>query len=202
MEDTYFTVSACSEGLYKEKGSKFISKIYPVESEEQIKEILAELSKTYYDARHICYAWMLGYERDKFRANDDGEPSATAGKPILGQINSNNLTNALVVVVRYFGGTKLGASGLITAYKTAAADAIENGEVVEKEVRKRFVLHFKYEDMNDIMRIMKEEEVHQVDQIFELTCSITLDIRLGNVNRVIDRIEKLRKVKIEALGII
>lgn len=202
MEDTYFTLGDYSEGLYKEKGSKFISKCYPVETEEQVKEILADLSKEFYDARHVCYAWMLGYERDRFRANDDGEPSGTAGKPILGQINSNNLTNILVVVVRYFGGTKLGASGLITAYKTAAADAIENGDIQEREVRQRFVLHFKYEDMNDIMRIMKEEDVHMIDQVFELECSITLDIRLTNVDKVINRIEKLRKVKVDDLGII
>lgn len=202
MNDTYNTLSEYTEGLYKEKGSKFISKCYPVESEDEIKDILSQLAKAYYDSRHICYAWMLGYERDRFRANDDGEPSATAGKPILGQINSNNLTNVLVVVVRYFGGTKLGASGLITAYKTAAADAIENGEIIEMEVRQRFVLYFKYEDMNDIMRITKEEEVHIVKQVFELECAITLDVRLSNTERVVNRIEKLRKVKIDDLGII
>lgn len=199
MEDTYLTLEGYSEGLYKEKGSKFLAKCYPVETEEEIKEILAVLSKEFYDARHVCYAWMLGYKRDRFRANDDGEPSGTAGKPILGQINSNELTNILIVVIRYFGGTKLGVSGLITAYKTAAADGILENTIVKKEVRKRISISFKYEDMNDVMRIMKEEEVHVVNQLFELACEIIFDVRLTLYDKVISRISDLRKVKIKDL---
>lgn len=202
MEDTYLTLEGYSEGLYKEKGSKFLAKCYVVHSEEEIKAILAGLSKEFYDARHICYAWMLGHQRDAFRANDDGEPSSTAGKPILGQINSNELTNVLIAVVRYFGGTKLGVSGLITAYKSAAADAILSNTIINKEVRKRVSISFKYEDMNDVMRIMKEEEVHVVNQLFELTCELIFDVRLTLYDRVISRINDLRKVKVKDLDIL
>ena len=134
MEDFYKTIAVPAEGLYKEKGSKFISFAYPVQTEEQIKGIVAELKDKFYDARHHCYAWMLGAGKKNFRANDDGEPSSTAGRPILGQIQSNDLTNILIVVVRYFGGTKLGVSGLIHAYREAAADALNHAEIIEKTV--------------------------------------------------------------------
>ena len=155
-EDKYRTVNAIAEGLYKEKGSRFISFIYPVKSEEEIKDIVAGLKTKYYDARHHCYAYCLGANRERFRANDDGEPSSTAGKPILGQIISNDLSNVLIVVIRYFGGIKLGVSGLIQAYKEAAADAINHAEIVERTVDEVIRVHFAYVVMNDVMKVLKE----------------------------------------------
>ncbi|WP_321307704.1 YigZ family protein [Marinifilum fragile] len=195
--DTYKTISQQSEGLYKEKGSKFITYAYPVSTEEEIKEHIAQLKKEYYDARHHCYAYMLGADKKNFRANDDGEPSSTAGKPILGQILSNDLTNILIVVVRYFGGTKLGASGLIHAYKTAAADAISNAEILHKTVNDIYDIHFDYLVMNDIMKIIKDEQPEQIGQDFNLTCKITLSIRQSEVERLIEKFEKITSVKAE-----
>ncbi|GAB7086156.1 YigZ family protein [Marinifilum fragile] len=195
--DTYKTISQQSEGLYKEKGSKFITYAYPVSTEEEIKEHIAQLKKEYYDARHHCYAYMLGADKKNFRANDDGEPSSTAGKPILGQILSNDLTNILIVVVRYFGGTKLGASGLIHAYKTAAADAISNAEILDKTVNDIYDIHFDYLVMNDIMKIIKDEQPEQIGQDFNLTCKITLSIRQSEVERLIEKFEKITSVKAE-----
>lgn len=195
--DTYKTISQQSEGLYKEKGSKFITYAYPVSTEEEIKEHIAKLKKEYYDARHHCYAYMLGADKKNFRANDDGEPSSTAGKPILGQILSNDLTNILIVVVRYFGGTKLGASGLIHAYKTAAADAISNAEILDKTVNDIYDIHFDYLVMNDIMKIIKDEKPEQLGQDFNLTCKITLSIRQSEVERLIQKFEKITSVKAE-----
>ncbi|NOU60758.1 IMPACT family protein [Marinifilum caeruleilacunae] len=195
--DTYKTISQKSEGLYKEKGSKFITYAYPVGTEEEIKEHIAQLKKEYYDARHHCYAYMLGADKKNFRANDDGEPSSTAGKPILGQILSNDLTNILIVVVRYFGGTKLGASGLIHAYKTAAADAISNAEILDKTVNDIYDIHFDYLVMNDIMKIIKDEQPEQLGQDFNLTCKITLSIRQSEVERLIEKFKKITSVKAE-----
>lgn len=195
--DTYKTISQESEGLYKEKGSKFITYAYPVSTEEEIKEHIAKLKKEYYDARHHCYAYMLGADKKNFRANDDGEPSSTAGKPILGQILSNDLTNILIVVVRYFGGTKLGASGLIHAYKTAAADAISNAEILDKTVNDIYDIHFDYLVMNDIMKIIKDDQPEQLGQDFNLTCKITLSIRQSEVDRLIQKFEKITSVKAE-----
>ena len=195
--DTYKTISQKSEGLYKEKGSKFITYAYPVSTEDEIKEHIAQLKKEYYDARHHCYAYMLGADKKNFRANDDGEPSSTAGKPILGQILSNDLTNILIVVVRYFGGTKLGASGLIHAYKTAAADAISNAEILDKTVNDIYDIHFDYLVMNDIMKIIKDEQPEQLGQDFNLTCKITLSIRQSEVERLIEKFEKITSVKAE-----
>ncbi|RKE04717.1 IMPACT family protein [Marinifilum flexuosum] len=195
--DTYKTISQQCEGLYKEKGSKFITYAYPVSTEEEIKEHIAKLKKEYYDARHHCYAYMLGADKKNFRANDDGEPSSTAGKPILGQILSNDLTNILIVVVRYFGGTKLGASGLIHAYKTAAADAISNAEILDKTVNDIYDIHFDYLVMNDIMKIIKDEQPEQLGQDFNLTCKITLSIRQSEVERLIQKFEKITSVKVE-----
>ena len=176
--DTYLTISSVSEALYKDKGSKFYAFAYPVQSLEQIKEILAEKRKEYYDARHVCYAYMLGYERNQFRANDDGEPSGTAGRPILGQINSSNLTDILIIVVRYFGGTLLGTSGLIQAYKTSAAEAIAAATIEERIVEKTFVSKFGYQDLNAVMRIMKDFDLAIVNQIQEMDC--TLYFRICN----------------------
>ena len=189
--DTYLTISSPSEALYKDKGSKFYAFAYPVQTIEQIKEILAEKRKEYYDARHVCYAYMLGYEREVFRANDDGEPSGTAGRPILGQINSSNLTEILIIVVRYFGGTLLGTSGLIQAYKTSAAEAIAAATIEERIVEKTFVSKFGYQDLNAVMRIMKDFDLAIVNQIQEMDCTLYFRIRLGDIERVKDRFDKL-----------
>jgi uncharacterized YigZ family protein len=195
--DIYKTISSESEGLYKEKGSKFIGYAFPVSSEEEIKEHIARLKKDFYDARHHCYAYILGADKLNFRANDDGEPSSTAGKPILGQILSNDLTNILIVVIRYFGGTKLGASGLINAYKTAAADTINNAEIIEKTVNDIYDIHFDYLVMNDIMKIIKDDQPDQIGQDFNLTCKITLSIRQSETEKLIDKFEKITSVKTE-----
>ena len=189
--DTYLTISSPSEALYKDKGSKFYAFAYPVQTIEQIKEILAEKRKEYYDARHVCYAYMLGYEREVFRANDDGEPSGTAGRPILGQINSSNLTDILIIVVRYFGGTLLGTSGLIQAYKTSAAEVIAAATIEERIVEKTFVSKFGYQDLNAVMRIMKDFDLTIVNQIQEMDCTLYFRIRLGDIERVKDRFDKL-----------
>lgn len=195
--DTYLTISSVSEALYKDKGSKFYAFAYPVQTVEQIKEILAEKRKEYYDARHVCYAYMLGYERGVFRANDDGEPSGTAGRPILGQINSSNLTDILIIVVRYFGGTLLGTSGLIQAYKTSAAEAIAAATIEERIVEKTFVSKFGYQDLNAVMRIMKDFDLAIVNQVQEMDCTFYFRIRLSDIDRVRDRFDKLDFVSFE-----
>ena len=183
--------------MYKDKGSKFYTFAYPVQTVEQIKEILAEKRKEYYDARHVCYAYMLGYERNVFRANDDGEPSGTAGRPILGQINSSNLTDILIIVVRYFGGTLLGTSGLIQAYKTSAAEAIAAATIEERIVEKTFVSKFGYQDLNAVMRIMKDFDLAIVNQVQEMDCTLYFRIRLSDIDRVRDRFDKLDFVSFE-----
>ena len=195
--DTYLTISSVSEALYKDKGSKFYAFAYPVQTVEQIKEILAEKRKEYYDARHVCYAYMLGYERGVFRANDDGEPSGTAGRPILGQINSSNLTDILIIVVRYFGGTLLGTSGLIQAYKTSAAEAIAAATIEERIVEKTFMSRFGYQDLNAVMRIMKDFDLAIVNQVQEMDCTLYFRIRLSDIDRVRDRFDKLDFVSFE-----
>ncbi|WP_372756108.1 YigZ family protein [Labilibaculum sp.] len=193
--DTYKTIQKPSEGLYKEKGSKFIAYAYPVTGEEEIKSLINSLKKEFYDARHHCYAYMLGADHKNFRANDDGEPSSTAGKPILGQILSKELTNILIVVIRYFGGTKLGVSGLIQAYKAAAADSILNSEIVEKTVNDIYDINFDYLAMNDVMKIIKEDQPEQLDQDFNLNCKITLSIRQKDVDQIIEKFSKIESVK-------
>ncbi len=195
--DSYKTIQNTSEAIYKEKGSKFITYAFPVNCEDDIKSEIDKLKKEYYDARHHCYAYMLGADKKNFRANDDGEPSSTAGKPILGQILSADLTNILIVVVRYFGGTKLGVSGLIRAYKTAAFDAITNAEIIDKTVNDIYDINFDYLVMNDVMRIIKEEEPLQIDQDFNLTCRITLSIRQSEVEKILERFSKIDSVKAE-----
>jgi len=177
MDDMYKTVAGAAEGYINEKKSKFISRIYPVRSAEEVKEIVEEQRKKYYDARHICWAYMLGWERDEFRSNDDGEPSGTAGKPILGQINSTELTDVLITVVRYFGGTLLGTGGLIKAYKEAAADAIAHAEIVEKTVDDVFEIEFNYILLNDVMRVLKQFESAQWTQDFSESCRMRVQIR-------------------------
>jgi uncharacterized YigZ family protein len=177
MEDMYRTVAGPAEGYINEKKSKFISRIFPVKSADEVKKIVDEQRKKYYDARHVCWAYMLGWEREEFRSNDDGEPSGTAGKPILGQINSAELTDVLILVVRYFGGTLLGTGGLIKAYKEAAADAIANAVIVEKTVDDFIDIRFEYPLLNDVMRVLKQfEEVHWT-QDFGESCQMRLQIR-------------------------
>ena len=195
--DTYRTIKAASEGAYSEKRSKFLAFAMPVHSVEEVKQIVAEYQKKYYDARHVCYAYMLGAERKEFRANDNGEPSGTAGKPILGQINSNELTDILIVVVRYFGGVKLGTSGLIVAYRLAAAEAIAAAEIVEKTVDEDVTFHFEYPFMNDVMRIVKEEEPQIVVQDFDNDCTMTLRIRKDSMPRLKARLEKVSSLCFE-----
>ena len=180
IKDDYNTIKHESEGFYKEKGSKFLAFAYPLEDEDAIKEKILALKKKYCDARHHCYAYILGYTGEQYRANDDGEPNHSAGDPILGQIKSNNLTNTLIVVVRYFGGTKLGISGLINAYKTAAADAISNNQIIKKLIIQELKLQFTYPQMNQVMKLVKDFDLKIIGQKMELSCEMTLGVRLGN----------------------
>lgn len=196
-EDTYKTITALAEGIYTEKRSKFIAIALPVRTVDEVKAHLEVYQKKYYDARHVCYAYMLGHERKEFRANDNGEPSGTAGKPILGQINSNELTDILIIVVRYFGGIKLGTSGLIVAYKAAAAEAIAAAEIIEKTVDEEVTFWFEYPFMNDVMRIVKEEEPEIVRQGYDMDCSMTLRIRQSMMPKLRARLEKVETLRFE-----
>ena len=195
-KDTYLTLSKDSEGFYKEKGSRFLGFAYVVKDEEQVKEKLAELKKKYYDARHHCYAYILGEEGDIFRANDDGEPGHTAGDPILGQIKSNNLTNTLIVVVRYFGGTKLGVSGLINAYKTAAADTIANNTIHENLMLTELKIHFEYALLNRAMKLVKDYELEIISQKMELSCEMILGVRISLVETIRSKLKDLHEIKV------
>ena len=189
--DSYLTIATPSSGQYTEKRSKFLAFAFPVSNVEEIKNILEEYQKKYYDARHVCYAYMIGHQRLTFRANDNGEPSGTAGKPILGQINSNELTDILILVVRYFGGVKLGTSGLIQAYKAAAAEAIAAATIIEKTVDEQITIAFEYPLMNQVMRIVKEESPSILSQSFDGDCLMTLSIRAGLMPRLRQRLEKV-----------
>jgi len=182
MTDEYKTIAKTSEGYYTEKRSKFL---------DEVKQHIATYRKKYYDARHMCYAYMLGAERKDFRANDDGEPSSTAGKPILGQINSNGLTDILIVVVRYYGGVNLGTSGLIVAYREAAADAIAHAQTVVRQVEETITYTFAYPMMNDVMRIVKELSPRIISQTFDNTCEIRLSIRKSEAEQLRQRLSKL-----------
>ena len=195
--DEYLTISKPSEGFFKDKGSKFLAFAYPVSTEEEIKAIQEQLRSDYHDARHHCYAYMLGKDRNVFRANDDGEPSSTAGKPILGQINSFEVTNILIVVIRYFGGTKLGVSGLINAYKTASEEALKNAKIIKKTLHDIYELRFEYPVMNDVMKILKEEQIEHIGQNFELSCSITLSLRKAEIDKVLSKFDRIKELKIE-----
>ena len=187
IRDSYKSIASESRGLFKDNGSRFIAHAYPVETEEEVKEIVAALKKEYYDARHHVYAYRLGYLGDKFRANDDGEPSGSSGRPVLGQIDSNELSDILVVVVRYFGGIKLGIPGLIRAYKTATADAIANAEIVEKIACKRYKVHFGYMGMNSVMKVFKDMGLDQKNQLFDMECSMETSVRLSQVDTFLER---------------
>jgi uncharacterized YigZ family protein len=198
--DTYLTIKSFSEGLYKEKGSRFISLAYPVTDQEAIKSILAQVKKEHHSARHHCYAWMLGHERSNYRVNDDGEPSGSAGKPILGQINAFQVTNILIVVVRYFGGKLLGVSGLINAYRTAAESALVNNEILEHHVMDYYELTFPYSSINDVMKLIKEEDAGQSDQIFGLECRLTISFRRASEERILSALDRIGDLKYEQKG--
>lgn len=191
MEDLYKTIESQAEGIYKEKGSRFIALAYPVRTEEEIRIILAAVKDKYYDARHHCYAWRLGADKTRFRANDDGEPSSTAGKPILGQIQSVDLTDILIIVIRYFGGIKLGVSGLINAYREATAAALLNAVIVEKNVQEILAIRFSYLVVNDVMKVIKEEMPEILERRFELECEMLLSIRQKNYLQLRARLEQI-----------
>ena len=190
-EDIYKTIDVAGEGIYSEKRSKFLAFAIPVQTLDDVKREVEAYQKKYYDARHVCYAYRLGERRELFRANDNGEPSGTAGKPILGQIHSKELTNVLVIVVRYFGGVKLGTSGLIVAYRAAAAEALEAVEHIEKTINGEIILKFSYPLLNEVLRIVKEEEPKVVEQIFDNDCMVRLSMRLSRLPRLVERYEKL-----------
>lgn len=189
--DTFKTISTVSEGSVTEQRSKFISFAVPLQTPEQAKEIIANYRKQYYDARHVCWAYMLGAVRDQFRINDDGEPSSTAGKPILGVINSNELTDVLIVVIRYFGGVKLGTSGLIVAYRAAAQDAVNNAQIIEKTVDEDISITFEYPFLNSVMRVIKEEQVQILFRQIEMVCKMTLRIRRSEAEKLKNKLRKI-----------
>jgi uncharacterized YigZ family protein len=196
-QDSYKTIARPAETTYRQLSSKFLVYAYPVESEAEIKEHLDALRKRWFDATHHCYAWRLGAKGEHFRANDDGEPSSTAGKPILGQLLSQEVTNCLVVVVRYFGGTKLGVPGLIAAYKESTAQVLAECEIVERTVDVVVEVSFSYIAMNDVMRIVKDMQPRVVDQVFDNLCTMTLSIREGESEQLIGRLEKVEGAIVE-----
>lgn len=197
--DQYRTIKNTSKGVYKEKGSKFYAFAYPVYTEDEFKNHLQALKKQYHDARHHVYAFRLGADKKKYRASDDGEPANSSGPPVLGQIQSYDLTNIMIVVIRYFGGTKLGIPGLIHAYKTAASDAIEHATIITKTEKQHLSVHFEYPDMNHIMRIIKEENLKIIEQDFQISCKMELAIRKRDAAQIRDRINKLEKVTAEII---
>lgn len=196
FEDTYKTIEAPSKGIYKEKGSKFLSFAYPVKAESEVKLLLEENKREYFDARHHCYAYILGYDKSAWRLNDDGEPSGTAGKPIYGQLQSFDLTNTLIIVVRYFGGIKLGVSGLINAYKASAKDALQNSKVIENTINEIYRLEFPYEMINDCMKMVKEFGLQIVDSNFDTNAYIVYKIRRNNAQKVILKTKSLYRFEV------
>ncbi|TYP72285.1 IMPACT family protein [Aquimarina intermedia] len=198
IDDTYKTIEKPgNEVLYKDKNSKFFGYTFPVSSEEQVKDILEQLKKEHHAARHWCYAWQLGIEETSYRANDDGEPSNSAGQPIYGQIQSFEVTNILIVVVRYFGGVKLGVGGLISAYKTAAQMALENSDIKTKTIRHHFELIFDYKNMNKVMRIIKSKQIAIIKQDLELDCRITISVRKKKSKEIFETFDTLYEVDIK-----
>ena len=188
---TYRTIAKESEGLYKEKGSRFIALAYPVRTEEEVKQHVAEVKKKYYDARHHCYAYILGANKDAYRMNDDGEPSGTAGRPIHGQLLSKDLTDTLIIVIRYFGGIKLGVSGLINAYKTAAKDALDNNTIVEKFVEEDYQLRFPPLSMNKVMQLLKRDTVKITDQQYDTDCIIRFTVQKRDADNLLEALQKV-----------
>ena len=199
FDDSYKTIVNHSEGFFKDRGSKFISHAYPVKTEEEIKAILAQLRKDYYDARHHCYAYILNPDKSAYRINDDGEPSGSAGKPIHGQLLSYDLTNTLVVVIRYFGGTKLGIPGLINAYREATKDALNQADIITLTVDEYFQIEYEYPLMGNVMRIIKDEHLDQVNTQFEINCKIELRVRKNDYQRIADEFGKIHGVKLKHL---
>lgn len=197
FEDTYKTIAGPSEGIYREKGSKFIALAFPVETEAEVKEKLAEIQKQYFDARHHCYSYILGPNKDAYRLNDNGEPSGTAGRPIHGQLLSKDLTNTLVIVVRYFGGIKLGVSGLINAYKTAAKDALDAATIIEKTVDEAYKVSFDYSVMNSVMQLLKDPYVSILGQGYEDRYLISFKIRRREADRIVTALKKINTVTVE-----
>lgn len=198
--DTYLTIEKKSEGIFKDRGSKFIAYIYPVKQEQDVKLFLSELKKEHHGARHHCYAYRLGADKLNYRTNDDGEPSGTAGKPIFGQIQSNDLTDILIVVVRYFGGTLLGTGGLINAYRNAAAEAIKNNKIIEKFVSYRYSLTFDFANMNDIMKIIKESEAKIHKQEYNQNCEIEFSVRKRQSEKTSELLSKIPNIKLTFLS--
>lgn len=194
MSDTFKTITSIREGIYKEKGSKFLSFAIPVSNTEEVKEILKDYRKRFFDARHVCYAYMLGAERTEFRTNDDGEPSGTAGRPILGQINSHDLTNVLIIVVRYFGGVLLGTGGLVVAYKEAAADALNQAEIIKKVIEENIQIRFDYLQMNVVMKIIKDSDVQITNQTFDNECLISFSISKSHADNILKKLRKINCV--------
>ena len=199
FSDTYLTIASPAEGIYKDRGSKFLAFAFPVKREEEVKEQLGKLQKEHPGANHHCYAFRVGADKTLFRANDDGEPSGTGGKPILGQIQSKDLTNILIVVVRYFGGSLLGVPGLIAAYKGAAADALANSTIIEKQIMEIYQLYFPYAAMNDVMKILKEEDLTQWDQDFQLHCKLKFSVRKNDADKVIVKFTSIADVNTDYL---
>jgi uncharacterized YigZ family protein len=189
--DIYYSIKSSSQGVYKEKGSRFLAFAFPISDQEQVRIILEKIRKEHHEARHHCYAYMTGPERVNWRVNDDGEPSGTGGKPILGQINSSGLTNILIVVSRYFGGTLLGVSGLINAYRSAAASAIANAEIIECTLQDYYELTYPYNSMNDVMKILKEENIDHYDHSFDLLCRIRINFRLSIREKILIRLARV-----------
>ncbi|TKB98432.1 IMPACT family protein [Pedobacter cryotolerans] len=199
FDDTYSTVKSVSEGIFRDKGSKFIGYAYPIKSEAEIKEIINKLRAEHSKARHFCWAIRISTDRKVFKLNDDGEPSGTAGRPILNTLLSTDLTNVLVVVVRYFGGTLLGVPGLINAYKNATIEALNANEIITKTVNDVYQINFDYLMMNDVMRIVKDEALNVIAQHFDNNCSIEFEVRKSNLNQVLGKLEKIEGVEIKYL---
>lgn len=199
FDDTYKTITATAEGIFRDRGSKFIGYAYPVRSEDEVKSIVQNLRSEHAKARHFCWALRLTPDRNIFRIQDDGEPSGTAGRPILNTLLSADLTNILIVVVRYFGGTLLGVPGLINAYKTAAAEAIQAAQVVEKTVNDIYEIGFDYLAMNDVMRVFKDEQLNMLEQQFDNTCTIRFEVRKASLNTVLGKLEKIEGIRISYL---
>lgn len=199
MEDTYLTLNKPAEGAFRDKGSRFLAFGYPVKNETDIRDILASVRKKYHDARHHCYAYRLGSTGEVFRMNDDGEPSGTAGKPIYGQLLSTGLTQVLVVVVRYFGGTLLGTGGLIQAYRSATADMLGHAEKVTRHVEKRLRITFPYESMNAVMKVLKEESLVPEDPVFQSTCTLVTSVRAGMAGRLTEKLASIAGTSSESI---
>lgn len=196
MADTYLTLARPSEAIFREKMSKFLAFAHPASTVEEAKAVIAQYQKKYFDARHVCWAYMLGFERTDFQSNDNGEPSGTAGKPILGQINSFGLTDTVIVVVRYFGGIKLGTSGLIAAYREAARLSLEEAEIVERKVMKQISFTFPYLSMNDVMRLVKQSNLEILSQQFDNACAMTLAVRADDYDTLTSRLRDIDGVSL------